>query len=146
MSRKEIHEFCMQALMMHNISEKELLGCLENLISMSEQDDLEKIISHKRKIQKNLKNIEKNLEQIDTYVILSLEEKNRDFKMLGSPEKSAIRYGFWLLLGPKKLDPPLCSKIAADLVDVFAESNARALVQGCISWASKNQKGSTLLF
>ena len=91
------------------------------------------------------KNIKENLEQIDTYITLCLESKNKEFKNLGSPEKSAIRYGFWLLLGPKKMDPPLCSKIAADMVDLFSESSARSLVQGCISWAAKNQQDLALL-
>jgi len=136
----------MQVLMMHNISDKGLLDCLDGLISVSEKNPKKEILLHKRKIQKSLKSIEKNIEQIDTYITLALQEKNKDFKTLGNPEKSAIRYGFWLLLGPRKLDPPLCSKITADLVDVFAESSARSLVQGCISWASKNQRDSTLLF
>ncbi len=132
--------------MMHNISGKNFSTCLENLISSSKEKEKTEIKNHKKIIQKNLENLEKNLDQIDTYIRLSLEEKNKDFINMGNPEKSATRYGCWLLLGPRKLDPPLCSKIAADLVDVFAESNARPLVQGCISWISKNQKDSTLLF
>ncbi len=145
MNKNQTHLSIMQTLMMHNLSKQELSECFIKLIFSSEEEERKGMEKNKKTILKQLKNIKENLEQIDTYITLCLESKNKEFKNLGSPEKSAIRYGFWLLLGPRKMDPPLCSKIAADMVDLFSESSARSLVQGCISWAAKNQQDLALL-
>ena len=145
MDKNQTHLFLMQTLMMHNSSNQKLSKCFLKLIFSSEEKEKKQIEKNKKRILNHLNNIEKNLEQIDTYITLCLESKNKEFKIIGNPEKSAIRYGFWLLLGPRKMDPPLCSKIAADMVDLFSESSARSLVQGCISWAAKNQQDLALL-
>ncbi|MBC8514265.1 hypothetical protein H8D30_00175 [bacterium] len=81
-----------------------------------------------------LENLIQMLPQLDTALQEALGSRNRKLSLLGRPERAAMRYGAWLLLGPRKMDIPLASSIAADLVDRYGEANARPLVQGCLSF------------
>lgn len=87
--------------------------------------------------------IEAALPTLDAALAEALGSRGRRLETLAQPELAALRYGAWLLLGPQAMDTALAAKIAADLVDRYADANARPLVQGCLSRVASRRQPPT---